>query len=281
MFLRTFELRKTPLYLYANSDILFDSTLVTTVRSLLCVQRSLRNNPPPTEKVLRLNQPTSSSQIGEGIFAVGRRVNVNAADVSSVTPRDVSELLRGRTLFEGNAQDYFLTTSPLGLGLQTTTTETETESLWTVRDTSAQDVEQRNANVNSSNSANIYTGHFPWHDILDFVIGRPGYDNWLVIQAIKWNVTWSIDLSLTIHALHQTGPEGVLSGWNTPEHKTTLYVNRKMAGKKYNYNMGRTYCLPWLSTLTMEGHLVIIHREALNVICFKPFQAPKKARKGR
>jgi len=43
---------------------------------------------------------------------------------------------------------------------------------------------------------------FPWHRVLDVVVGRPAYDNYLVGLAIAQNVT-VVDASATLLALHQ------------------------------------------------------------------------------
>ncbi len=52
---------------------------------------------------------------------------------------------------------------------------------------------------------------YPWDTIPDFVVGRVGYDNWLVVTAIvkKMNV---IDTTGTVIALHQTGTDGNFAG---------------------------------------------------------------------
>jgi len=43
---------------------------------------------------------------------------------------------------------------------------------------------------------------FPWHRVADIVIGRVGYDNYLVGLAIQQNVT-VVDATSTILAFHQ------------------------------------------------------------------------------
>ena len=52
---------------------------------------------------------------------------------------------------------------------------------------------------------------FPWDSIPDFVIGRPGYDNWLV-DYVYHNGIDSVDVTKTLHAIHQTGIDGNMAG---------------------------------------------------------------------
>ncbi len=52
---------------------------------------------------------------------------------------------------------------------------------------------------------------YPWESIPDFVVGRVGYDNWLVVTAIVKRMV-VIDTTNTILALHQTGSDGNFAG---------------------------------------------------------------------
>ena len=70
----------------------------------------------------------------------------------------------------------------------------------------------------------ISPGSYPWHRIpADVVVARRGYDNFLVLMAIRDNVS-VIDATRTLLAVHQTDFEGNLAG---------LY------GKDANYNVRR------------------------------------------
>ena len=82
----------------------------------------------------------------------------------------------------------------------------------------------------------------PWEKIPDFVIGRNGYDNWLVIEAQGWNTTL-IDATQTIMALHQVGADGYKSGFTT-NGKDTINMNINMV-KGYKFNRGRIECAPY------------------------------------
>lgn len=54
----------------------------------------------------------------------------------------------------------------------------------------------------------IATSSFPWREILPVVVGRPGYDNWLVGEArCRLNAT-VIDVTETLLAFHQTTKKG-------------------------------------------------------------------------
>jgi len=52
---------------------------------------------------------------------------------------------------------------------------------------------------------------FPWHLVVDVVVGRPAYDNYLVGLAIKQNVT-VVDATRSIVAVHQTDRDGNYAG---------------------------------------------------------------------
>ena len=51
---------------------------------------------------------------------------------------------------------------------------------------------------------------------IQFIIGRRGYDNWLVQHALRNNVS-VIDATKTLVALHQTGTDGNYAGHNHPD----------------------------------------------------------------
>jgi hypothetical protein len=82
---------------------------------------------------------------------------------------------------------------------------------------------------------------FRWNEVPEFIVGWPGYDNWLVANAIAWGIT-VIDASNTINAIHQVGIEGVNSGWNI---NLDPYVNLRLASPNFNYELGRTHCALW------------------------------------
>jgi len=53
---------------------------------------------------------------------------------------------------------------------------------------------------------------YPWHRVpRDVVVGRVGYDNFLVLNALRHRVS-VVDATNTITALHQTGRDGNMAG---------------------------------------------------------------------
>ena len=52
---------------------------------------------------------------------------------------------------------------------------------------------------------------YPWSSIPDFVVGRNGYDNWMVVTAIKSRIP-VVDITKTVTALHQTDARGIMEG---------------------------------------------------------------------
>ena len=197
---------QTPFYGFANSDNMFDTSLVDTLRYLYVTV-----------------DPSN-------VFVVGRRTNVNVKDIDNnyvKDPKYVASLMPRGTLFKTNAQDYFITTS----------------------------------------------GGFPWDKVPDFVIGRPGYDNWLVAKSLDWRVN-IIDATETIHDIHQTGSDGNMSGWNSTD---DLCVNRNMVGE-FDYHPGHTMCVPWYTARTISGGVAAVKRTSIPTECAK---RPVKRREGQ
>ena len=108
----------------------------------------------------------------------------------------------------------------------------------------------------SRNLAKLFTEHgqdyfittstaFPWKDIPDFVIGRVGYDNWLVSYAIQ-NYLYVIDATNTVLCLHQSGTDGNYAGFT---HKYLLNINKELAnGDSLYIKLGKTDCAKVITT---------------------------------
>ena len=77
---------------------------------------------------------------------------------------------------------------------------------------------------------------FDWDSIPDFVVGRVGYDNWLVATAFKRNMS-VIDVTATVTALHQTGAGGTRASWLLDNNG--LYENYRIIGK-FDFTAGST-----------------------------------------
>jgi len=83
-------------------------------------------------------------------------------------------------------------------------------------------------------------GTFNWSDIPDFVVGRPGYDNWLVDYIYHKHETHTlIDITNTTNAIHQTGEDGNKAGFMERKDKDW---NSKLLGGWENYDQGFTHC---------------------------------------
>lgn len=88
--------------------------------------------------------------------------------------------------------------------------------------------------VNAEDYFFMLNGDFPWDSLADIVIGRPVYDNYVVAQGLRHNVS-VIDATQTMPALHQTGRDGNKAG-----HSGNLVQwNRKLIGP-YVYKNGYT-----------------------------------------
>ena len=96
--------------------------------------------------------------------------------------------------------------------------------------------------------------HFPWDDIKDIVIGRPGYDNYLVSEAIKQNVS-VIDTTNTILAAHLTGIDGNHAGVLNIDKE----YNLELIGKTYDYHLGVTSRAQCHTTRDEKGRIIVIN----------------------
>jgi len=97
----------------------------------------------------------------------------------------------------------------------------------------------------------IAGNQYPWDLVPDLVIGRPGYDNFMVETASLNNVS-VVDASKTIVALHQTDEEGVGSGHRR---KDSSYNGRIIARHKASYRehwngCTRTDCTEYITKIT-------------------------------
>ena len=98
---------------------------------------------------------------------------------------------------------------------------------------------------------------YPWSTIPDFVVGRTGYDNWLVVTALTKQIPL-VDATRTIMALHQTDAKGVTEGANATVDKT---VNKQLAGGNFSYILGKTFCAHFV---TSKDNGVITIKEGKN-----------------
>jgi hypothetical protein len=101
---------------------------------------------------------------------------------------------------------------------------------------------------------------FPWEDIPDLVVGRPGYDNWLVATAIRQNIT-VVEATRTLLAIHQTGPDGNYAGGK----KNGTRTNHDLV-KPFDYSLGRTSCT---QLYTAYNGTVVVLKERTKNLCEK------------
>ena len=89
----------------------------------------------------------------------------------------------------------------------------------------------------------IFTKHtFDWNEIKPVVIGRPGYDNYLVTQVHHQHQQISfLDITNACTVLHQTDSYGVLAGHRVAKDK--MY-NMKLI--KRDWQKGRTEYSDWI-----------------------------------
>ncbi|KAK2152017.1 hypothetical protein LSH36_342g05004 [Paralvinella palmiformis] len=98
--------------------------------------------------------------------------------------------------------------------------------------------------------------------IPDFLVGRVGYDNWLVAKARDWNIT-PIDASKAVLALHQCGADGYRSGFaNKP--KNSVNWNIILANRSsFDYRRGSIALTPLYTT----GRCISRHNSRHPVHC--------------
>ena len=189
MFLHAQSINRTSLfYGYANSDILFDRNLVSTLEAL-----------------------KNDSDRFKQLLVIGRRVNYQFKrnhEIHNLT--SIYQYVRNGALFQINAQDYFIST---------------------------------------------HSG-YPWDSIPDFVVGRIGYDNWIVATALQRNVS-VVDATPTLSALHQTGFEGNHASHLRGDRERN--VNYILTGKRFNFAVGITTCSHFI-TQWVGSRVTILER---------------------
>ena len=82
----------------------------------------------------------------------------------------------------------------------------------------------------------LFTSNFPRHLFKNLVLGRPGYDNYLVAMGVKLNVS-VIDATNTITALHQQSPK---ESEKAGHHNKDVKHNYAAIGR-FNYKKGNTF----------------------------------------
>ncbi len=100
---------------------------------------------------------------------------------------------------------------------------------------------------------------FAWDDIPNFVIGKRGYDNYLMTHAIQFS-PMVIDATNTILGVHQSVGSGDYAshvGYNS-------HLNMDMIPKNYSLDIGKTDCAKWETLFNYATHRVILSRRPPN-----------------
>ena len=185
-------------YGYANGDILFDDSLIVSLRTI-------------KEAGLDLRTP---------VFITGIRTNVANLTVDETSIRNLFHVAQKKGhLFIPLSQDYFITDSS-----------------------------------------------FPWADIPNVVIGRRGYDNWLLLYARQLNLI-TIDATETVLAVHQTTKAGIREGWRHRDSDYNVDLLRKRF-KHVRYEAGATFCAQWRTVGNSTTNVAISFRSELKKSCF-------------
>ena len=104
---------------------------------------------------------------------------------------------------------------------------------------------------------------YPWTCIPDFVVGRIGYDNWLVVAALV-NQIPVVDATETVTALHQTGEDGNLAGWQAMSER---HINNDIS-RRFDYRLGHVICGQF-TTQRKNGTIIITERNFNGKTCNK------------
>jgi hypothetical protein len=96
----------------------------------------------------------------------------------------------------------------------------------------------------------------PWDSLQDVIIGRPGYDNYVVSELIQHPDVTVIDATVTLPAVHQTDGDGNFAGRGS----SGSDFNLELIGKNYNYKRGRTNQTPWKTVFDSDSRVRLEER---------------------
>ncbi|XP_060081799.1 uncharacterized protein LOC132561088 isoform X2 [Ylistrum balloti] len=107
---------------------------------------------------------------------------------------------------------------------------------------------------------------FPWRDVPQLVIGRVGYDNWIIAYA-RFRGFVTIDASSVISAIHQTNNNGNFEGFKNGNWD----FNRELiwkTGPPFNYALwGQTDCCPYRVIYDDCSRVRVLKRPAVPLHC--------------
>ncbi|KAL3855423.1 hypothetical protein ACJMK2_014634 [Sinanodonta woodiana] len=109
---------------------------------------------------------------------------------------------------------------------------------------------------------------FPWSKIPEFVIGRDGYDNWIVGHARCDLETVVIDATETITAVHQTTSKGGnKEGFTNADKMYNIELMQRL-GLPKRFLQGLTTCAEWRTFRTIQSKRIeLVKRDDLHKNC--------------
>lgn len=99
---------------------------------------------------------------------------------------------------------------------------------------------------------------FPWTNVPDLVVGRPAYDNWLVLYARDNNMT-VIDVTETVLAVHQTTAEGNKAGFRHENSNCNRQLIKRLNLHR-EYKKGCIECAPFFTKYDRRENIIVAKR---------------------
>jgi hypothetical protein len=93
-----------------------------------------------------------------------------------------------------------------------------------------------------------------WQSFPAFVIGRPGYDNWLVDHVFHKETVWLIDATRTVRAIHQSDSDGDFSGLTRKMDEKDRQWNRDLGS---SFDHGTTVFAKWTTLRCTDGFVAL------------------------
>jgi hypothetical protein len=114
---------------------------------------------------------------------------------------------------------------------------------------------------------------YPWASIPHFVVGRLGFDNWLVANAILSRIP-VVDITETVLGLHQTDYEGNEAG-RYSVNQSDLFRNVDLVDKDFYYLLGSVTCAPYATQFNQRGYPRLQRRQITDKNCLKVMSTNK------
>lgn len=111
---------------------------------------------------------------------------------------------------------------------------------------------------------------YPWSSMPRFVVGRVGFDNWMVANALLNHIP-VIDVTDTVLSLHMTDFEGNEAGRFSNGPKDWLR-NLNLVAKDFLYSLGSVTCAPYETRWTSGGVVQLGRRQIEDPKCLKAYR---------